>query len=641
MSASVLILEDDSTQGAALQAFFEKAGIKSLLTSNADEARTMLRENRIKLLLVDCLLPGGSGVDFVSSIRSEFPETVLEVVLMSGIFIEPSFIKDSTRSVKATQFLRKPFDIEALAPYRDKYAIQVEKQNPRKLLYQIFGNKGASDRDKRKLLESLEELHGFDLPFIYRFLIHSGISGNLNIVDTKGQVFGVTFAKGTIVGVDLADSQTFIGKLLIESGYILPEDLEIALNLKSNKKVGERLIHGQFLSPHGFEIVLANQMSLRLSRTIVDESVRVNFVASDIETQNPHIDEDMLNKFMHDWIASKIEPEWLKAHFTPWGNSILVPSPEFRQDHPALRAPLVANLDKLIVKMTAGQSLNEILESKTFPEQVLLRALHFLFCSGLLIFQNRAIVRSADDQMKHLRNVNQQFQNKNPLEIYELMVRMTTASEQDAMQVYNEFVVLMGTAPTDPKIAVIYQQVKAAADRSFEVVKSGNHLKLKDELAKQEIEKKLKAGSVFDQGRQLLEKNQYSQALQFLERAEKLDSKFDKIKLYLIWCRLGMIESHPNKQMAFKAIDSELMQVTPEDKFDALFSFVMGLYQKAKGDFLSAKKNFEKAMAMDTNLIVARRELALIANANKGQKDVFNQDLKTLVGSLFSRKKAN
>lgn len=639
MSASVLILEDDVTQANALLAFLKKSGVEALATASVDEARRFLRENRIKVLIADCLLPGESGVDFVASLRNEFPPAVMDVLLVSGIFVEPNFIKDSTRSTQAVGFLRKPFKLEDLSPYLEKVTAQVEKGSPRKSLYQIFGNKNATQRDKKKLLESLEELHGFDLPFIYRFLTHSGISGHLNIVDSKEQVFGVTFSQGAIVGVDLADSDTFIGKLLIESGYIMPEDLDAALNLKSNKKIGERLIHGQFLSPHGFEVVLANQMSLRLSRTIIDESVRVNFVASDIELTTPHVDEEMLNRFVHDWIASKIEVEWLKAHFTPWGNSIIVEGPEFRPDHPALRTALITNLEKIIPRLTSGASLNEILESKSFPEQTLLKALHYLFCSGILIFQNRAVVRSADDQLKHLRNVNQQFQGKNPVEIYELMVRMTTASEQDPTQVFNEFVLLLGNPPMDSKVLMMYQQVKAAAERCYEVVKSGSHLKLKDELAKQEVEKKLKAGGVFDQGRQLLEKSQFSQALQYLERAEKLDPKFDKIKLYLIWCRLGSIESHPNRSQAFKTIDMDLLQVTPEDKFDALYSFVMGLYYKAKGDLLQAKKNFEKAMAMDSNLIVARRELTLLANANRGKQDVFNQDLKTLVGSLFSRKK--
>lgn len=639
MSATVLILEDDATLSAGLVAFFNKSGIEALATSNADEARRFLRENRIKVLLVDCLLPSESGVDFVTGIRSEFPPGVLEVILMSGIFVEPNFIKDSTRSTQAAAFLRKPFKLEDLNPYLEKLALQPEKSSPRKSLYQTFGSKGISVREQKKILESLEELHGFDLPFIYRFLTHSGISGHLNIVDSKEQVFGVTFAQGHIVGVDLADSDTYIGKLLIESGYILADDLEVALNIKSNKKVGEKLIHGQFLSPHGFEVVLANQMSIRLSRTVVDESVRVNFVASDIELTTPNVDQEMLSRFVHDWIAAKIEPEWLKAHFTPWGNSMIIKGPEYRDDHPALKAALVTSNEKFLGKVLSGSTLNEILEGKTLPEHTLLKALHFLFCSGLLVFQTKAVTRTAEDQIKHLRNVNTQFQGKNPIEIYELMVRMTTASEADPVQVYNEFILLLGSDPKDPKIAVIYNQVKAIADRTLESVRSGSHLKMKDDLARQEVEKKLKAGAVFEQARQLLDKSQFAQALQFLERVEKLDPKFDKIKLYLIWCRLGTVDSHPNKPQAFKMIDMDLLQVSPEDKFDALFSFVMGLYYKSKGELGAAKKNFEKAMAMDQNLIVARRELAMIANANRGKNDILNQDLKTLVGNLFSRKK--
>src|SRR6185312_8009722 len=108
------------------------------------------------------------------------------------------------------------------------------------------------------------------------------------------------------------DQETFLGKLLLEAGYIHPDDLTEALSVTSSKRLGERLIHGNLLSPHAFNIALANQMSIRLSRTIVDAKVKVNFVATEVELTHPHIDSEALTLFLHDWIASKMTPNWLK-----------------------------------------------------------------------------------------------------------------------------------------------------------------------------------------------------------------------------------------------------------------------------------------------------------------------------------------
>jgi response regulator of citrate/malate metabolism/tetratricopeptide (TPR) repeat protein len=626
MSASVLILEDDSTLSAALVAFLKRRGVEALATSSCDEARSMLRGNRFKILIADCLLPGESGVDFVSSIRKEFPPTVLDIIFISGVFIDNQFIKENSRSSQAIGFLKKPFELDDLAPYLEKLSLQVEKTSPRKSLYQSFANAKATSREKKRLLESLEEMHGFDLPFIYRFLTESKISGHLNIVDAKNHVFGVTFASGTIVSVDLADADTFIGKLLIESGYILAEDLAEVLSVKSNKKMGERLIHSQLLSPHGFDIALANQMSLRLSRTIVDESVKVNFVSSEVEAVSPFVDEEILSRFIHDWIASKLTTEWLRAHLTPWGNCMVERGPEFKLDHPAMLAPLVSSIDSAIDKIVSGSSINEILESKEDPSDVLMRIIHFLFCSGLVVFKLKVTMKSAEDQQKQLRNMHMQFVGKNPVEIYDLMTRMTTASESEPGQVLTEVVLLMGAPPVDPKLLKVYSDIKKICESAAEGAKSGGHTKIKEEMGKQEIEKKLKAGQIFEQAKQLLEKSQYPQALNLLERVEKLDPKFDKIKLYLVWSRLGSIESHTNRAQTFKTVDTELMQIIPEEKFDAMYSFVMGMYYKAKDDYPQAKKNFEKAFAMDGNLIAARREMAAMVSAARNKGDVFNQD---------------
>lgn len=638
-SPLAIILEDDATMSAAMLSFLKKKGIEALATARPEEANNWLREHRVKLLIVDCLLPGESGVDFVQSIRKSFPAPVLDVILTSGIFVEPNFIKESLRTTQAVAFLKKPFDLDVLNQHLGTLTVAIEPVSPRKLLYQSFGALSPSARERRRMIETLEELYGFDLPFMYSYLHHSGISGHLNVVDGKGQVFGITFANGAIVGVDLADSDTFLGRMLIEGGYVLPDDLNQTLNERNPKRIGERLIANQLLSPHAFELVLAHQMSIRLSRTIVDEQVKINFVSSEVEETTPQVDRGMLLRYIHDWIASKVTVDWLKANFTPWGNSTFIKGPEFRLDHPCFSWPLIANLENFVDNVLNDIKVSDLIEGRKYQEEHLLKGLHVLMCAGIIVLYDKPQMRSFEEHQRHLRNVQQQFHGKNPVEIYELMVRMTTASEQNPSQVYQEFVTLLGVPPTDRSLALMYADVRKAAEGAYEAVKSGSHLKIKDELAKQEVERKLRASNLFEQAKGQLEKAQYAQALVTLEKVERLDPKLDKLKLYMVWAKLGMIDSQANRAQAFKIIDADLMHVAPEDKFDSLYLFVMGLYFKAKGEAAQAKRHFERAIAIDGSFIAARRELTMITAANKQKVDVFNQDLKTLVGNLFQRRK--
>src|SRR5690606_242153 len=101
-------------------------------------------------------------------------------------------------------------------------------------------------------------------------LVETKSSGYLDIYEKSGAVSGISFASGTIVGVDIEDKATYLGELIIQGGYATPADVQNAVNEKSNMRLGQKLIKGNLLSPHAFDLALTEQMNIRLSRTISD-----------------------------------------------------------------------------------------------------------------------------------------------------------------------------------------------------------------------------------------------------------------------------------------------------------------------------------------------------------------------------------
>jgi hypothetical protein len=72
--------------------------------------------------------------------------------------------------------------------------------------------------------------------------------------------------------------------MLIQSGYVLPENVQRVLADKSsNQKIGYRLIQGNLISPHAFDLILAEQMNVRLSRGISEQIVKINFAATEVK----------------------------------------------------------------------------------------------------------------------------------------------------------------------------------------------------------------------------------------------------------------------------------------------------------------------------------------------------------------------
>lgn len=94
-----------------------------------------------------------------------------------------------------------------------------------------------------------------------------------------------------------------------------------------------------------------------------------------------------------------------------------------------------------------------------------------------------------------------------------------------------------------------------------------------------------------------------------------------------------------SEKFKIKEIELDLMQVPPDERYDALYPFVLGLFLKAQSDHVGARKSFQKAIALDGSFLMARRELGTLEAAAKPQKqDIFTMDLKQVVSGFFNPK---
>lgn len=637
----ILVLEDDSTLGEALKEAFARAGHEVFLVSEPEKATEVIDKEKIDMLFIDCLLPQIMGIDYIVKVRAEYPmKTRFKVVLMSGIYTDMEFIQDATKKTQAVAFLKKPFDLnEALKLVKVDEGARKEESSPRKNLYQIFGRNAVTNREKRKLIEALEEVSGFDLPFIYSLLAETKSSGHLNIYASDGTVSGVSFSNGVIVGVDIEDKNTYLGEMLIQSGYALPEDVQAALNDKSPRRLGQRLIQANKLSPHAFDLILTEQMNIRLSRTIVDQMIRINFSSVEVEILEPSIDSDSLSYFLHDWIASKLSVAWLKTMHLMWANSRIVRSAAYREDHPVLKMSLIQGLEGLLGHIDRGVTLMDLLEQHGYNETAVHKAIHFLLTKALISFSKAQLVMNPQEQLKALRKIDLEIQGKNHFQVVEYfgLGRESVVSVSSMME---EFLPVLGEQPRDTKSEVfklwtqIQNRVKQACTAYLDM---GQRQQYKQTNQKSEAEKKMKANSLMEEAKQALQMNQFSKGALLMDQVVSLNPESAQVHLYHAWAKLGTLDPQKKLQQ-LKDIEFELMQVPPDEKYDALFPFVTGLLQKAKGDLSGARKSFEKCLALNTSMIVARRELNQLAAMGSGKEDILNMDLKKMVSGFFKKK---
>ncbi len=639
VGSKILIIEDDSALGQTLREALTRKGHFVFHVTKPDEGIQMVQRQNFDFILVDCLLPQMTGIDLVKKMQDESTTPLTaKVILMSGIYTDKSFQQESIEATNAIGFLSKPFQFGEL----DKF-IKVNEppktevvESPRKHLYEIFEKEKVSPREKRRLIESLEEVDGYDLPFIYSLLAETKTSGHLNIFNESGSVSGVTFCQGQIVGVDVEDQATFLGHMLVQSGYLDPGDLKEALSDKSPRRIGQKLIDLSKLSPHAFDLILNEQMNVRLTRTIVDGKVKVNFVATEVEERTPSIDLDQLLEYLHDWVASKIPLSWLESLYLMWSGQKILKSTQWKPDHPVFKTSFLKRLTGLPQKVDQGMTINDLVTVEGYDALSVYKALHLLLLKGLIIFSSEKVTLDSASQRQHIKKIHLQIHGKEAREVLDLFHDLLVSKPESEW--LDELIKFIGPAPQDPEIHKLWSEIKDKFEKAMQIQWSKEDIEATAIRHAENSNRQIQAIKYLDEAKSLLQLNQGAKAQEILDKIQQLNFNISGYRICRAWAQVCLLD--PNKkQFQLKEIELEIMQVPPDERYDALYPFVMGLYQKAKGDLLAARKSFEKAQAIDPSFIAARRELSMVQSAaNQPKQDIFNMDLKDVVAGFFKKK---
>jgi DNA-binding response OmpR family regulator len=107
---SILLLEDDLPLSETIKQFLEHSGYKVISAFDAFQAKDILYERSVDLMLLDIKVPYQNGFDFLSEVRSEGNDS-------PAIFITSlNAVDDVTRGfeVGCDDYIRKPFALKEL-----------------------------------------------------------------------------------------------------------------------------------------------------------------------------------------------------------------------------------------------------------------------------------------------------------------------------------------------------------------------------------------------------------------------------------------------------------------------------------------------------------------------------------------------
>ena len=126
MSASVLVVEDESSVRRLVSKVLEKQGYRVLEAENGNHALEVASAFSFELLLTDIAMPGMDGRELAHSFRERRPD--LPIVFMSGHIQdrpEPESPNDNL-----TAYLQKPFSLQLLAQTIEEMFEKKSSQTP-------------------------------------------------------------------------------------------------------------------------------------------------------------------------------------------------------------------------------------------------------------------------------------------------------------------------------------------------------------------------------------------------------------------------------------------------------------------------------------------------------------------------------
>lgn len=640
----VLIVEDDSTLASALAGAVKKAGYESLICRKPDEALSALDRDSFKVVFIDCLLPQIPGVEVAKTIRKSFDAQMLPIVMMSGVFTDKQMMKDVSQEVSAVDFLKKPFEVNEVLKFLEKDSASTGDEKLAKSLFSLPDRLGANPSNRSAILKEIKFIHGFELPLLISSLVENSFSGILNLNTELGVFNKISFSKGHIVRVESSDAQNFLGKLLVSGGWVLPEDLEVELNKSSDKKIGQRLVEENLISPHAVYEVMERQMALRIESLISDKVFKVDFDYKNIETfDDSSIDPEEYFLLLDRWISEKVTGIWINQQMSQWQSNSIRLSPSHDSTIKEYDVSLIKATTSIIETLESVNILSLAQERHKQKLTEFNKAFYYLICLRYVLLSEKPSM-SEGERTVRLQRLWTQMKDLNLIEVFQLMGGKRDMSPSETQQIFEKFsqqhVMKISTESLSSNSEELMKSIKGKTTSAYSLFMEPDRVvNYERELETGKVSKRSEAQAKIEEAKKYLSLRQFSSALILVNKASELFPNLDFLNLYKVWSMIGLLSQAKNRAQELIEITQIMSKISVEEKNTTIGNFVQGLVAKAKGEFAAAKDFFEKCLLTDKGFIEARRELNTLPSLNDEKKpvDLLHGDLSQVVRHLFKK----
>jgi len=607
----IVLVDDDQNIRRFLDEFLKLKGFKVSSFASAEDALPVLNKGDFSIAVFDIVLPGMSGRDACAKIRENKQTANRPVILMTAIHRGTEQVQKAKEEYGATEYLLKPFSLDTLY------------QKILELLGEEYKVPDIKDRETVTIQGSLS-------PTAFPKLLHDlyalKATGLLHVsLNERKKV--VYFVEGYPIFVRSNLIRECLGKLLVRKGFIDERECEESLKMvkETGRLQGTVLIEMGFLTPQQLHDVLKLQASEKLleifswpkgeyrfshAQDFKKNITRINLSPATLILQG-------LRKYYSEEALDKILAPYLSYY------PALSTNPHYRFQDIELTAKDVTMLaecrgDKTFEEMLEKYPLSKFENKQLFVALVMVKMLESREMPLSPEEQSTLFTTSPEKQEKRESFLND-YTRMMQQDFFVLLGIQQTASTEEVRKSYVQLAkkyhpdrYLQDNISNDlkQKINALFQRISEAYETLTDAARRKAYL---DELTgngkKKNMEAAdiLKAETAFQKGLVLLKVNNFVEARKELEKAVNLYSKEPEYLCYLAWTLFKSAESPVEKDQAKKMILQSLQMNPDLDKAH----FFLGHMLKDEGKEREAEKRFERAIQCNPNNTEALRELRL------------------------------
>ncbi|MCB0412402.1 MAG: response regulator [Bdellovibrionales bacterium] len=634
----ILIVEDDSTAGKALQEGLHRQGYQVRWTKDPEEALKLFKLTDYHLMILDCMLPKRNGVQLAKELRSVAVQD-FKIIFTSGIFKDKKFIQDAINQVHATVFLAKPFDLEKINEVIES-CFSEDLEASKEPIFELLERPKVTFKDVENALETVDSLDGLHLPWIYSLLHFSKFTGKLHIQPSEGEPCISIWENGVLIDLQMKDKESYFGVLLVEMGFTSPEEVEKSLASQGGKPIGQLLIDANALSPHAVNIVRSEQLAIRLSKTIQENPILLQLSPENVRREDLHLTESQFSRALQDWVTSKLTPQWLSNFYLQWLDSTVKVTENLDRITRVKEAKIFESHGDLWNLINGQTTLQALIDQNPENETQILQILHYGILEKVFFFGKKQ-KKTADFKSitQRLNRMAERIDEKNHFEILGLSAK---AKSKEVNKTYLELAKAFHPDRMDPQAPT---ELKKLTEKVFSYVTKAYET-LKDDESRSKYIRELEIGQAsqalryenqFDQAKELLSRGKLKEADQLLQVL--LSAKYNpgQVRIHTCWCQLKAAQNREMTATELSKIQDLINQIPPEDRHSSSFFLVKGLFAEAMGDLRKAITFWRNAVAIDPKMIDAKRELSRILRQKPNRPRSSTGEWTALVSNFFKK----